>query len=311
MGVFAVLLASATLTPLLWQDPGAVEAIDFVRPAGGHEAPKPPFIFLEEDLNGTSAKIMIRDAAGVLWRMKGGPEGRAEAFVTRLVSALGYFAETTCFIADGRVEGITAPLRRASGFIGPDGSFRWAAFERRLEDAEFLDTQWTYLNSPFRGTSQLKGLKILVMLVSNWDNKDGRDVHKGSNTGVLKIANGGEPRATYFVNDWGQSLGGWGSFWGRSHWNCSDYTKQTARFVTGVHDGRVHFGYGGQHTKDFRSDITVEDVRWLMKYLGRVTDSQLKLGLMAAGATEEEQRCFSRELRRRIEQLRLVAGALP
>ena len=303
-------LVGLSAVPVLWHDPGAVERVDFLKPAGGYEAPRPPFLFIEEEMDGTSAKVMIRDSAGVLWRVKGGPEGRAEAFVTRLVSALGYFAEPTCFLAHGRIEGIHGPLRRARGFIDPDGTFHWAAFERRIEGLKFLPTKWSYLDSPFRDTSGLAGLKVLIMLVSNWDNKDSRDVHKGSNTGVL--ARSGEPsQHIYFVTDWGQSLGRWGAFWGRSHWNCDDFSKQTPHFVKGVENGQVQFGYGGQHTGNFRRNISVADVRWLMQYLGRVTDAQIKLGLLAAGATDEEQRCFARELRARIEQLRRAAGALP
>ena len=35
-------------------------------------------------------------------------------------------------------------------------------------------------------------------------------------------------------------------------------------FVAGVKEGLVQFGFGGEHTADFKNDIRVADVRWLM-----------------------------------------------
>ena len=93
-------------------------------------------------------------------------------------------------------------------------------------------------------------------------------------------------------------------------WDCQGYTGQTANFVKAVNGKRVLFGYAGQHTDDFKAPVTVDDVRWLMQYLGRITDAQIETGLLASGATKEEQECFTRALRDRIEQLRKVAGAI-
>jgi hypothetical protein len=43
-----------------------------------------------------------------------------------------------------------------------------------------------------------------------------------------------------------------------------------------------------------------------MKYLGRITDAQIHAGFKAAGASPDEEDCFSRALRDRIEQLRKI-----
>ena len=294
-------------TAVLWRDPGPVASIDFVRPAGGVHAPALPLQFLKEDTDGTSAKVLVRDSKGETWRIKGGPEARAEAFATRLVSALGYFGEPTVFQANGRIDGINRALGRASYFVNQDGSFTWAALEYRDSKAKFLpEVLWRWDDNPFVGTPELNGLKILVMLVSNWDNKDARDIRRGSNTAVLEI-NG---RRVYFVTDWGQSFGAWGSVWGRSNWNCRDYAKQTRSFVRRVAGDRVIFGYQGQHS-DFWRDIRLSDVRWLMTRLGSITDAQIRNGLLASGATPAEEECFCRELRKRIERLRSISSALP
>jgi hypothetical protein len=286
---------------LFWSDPGAVGSIDFSRPAGGVPGPVSPFVFIREEKSGTSAKVLIKDAAGVEWQVKGGPEGRAEAFVTRLVAAAGFHAEAVVFIREGRISNLQGKLGRAAGFIQPDGAFTWSAFERRDPKVRFLPNEgwkWTEQHN-----QEVRALKVMVMLVSNWDNKDARDVRDGSNTGVLETERG----RVGFVTDWGQSMGGWGRWrFGRSNWNCRDYSVQTPGFVRGVSDGHVRFGYAGQHTSDFVDDIKVEDVGWLLRTLGHVTDAQIRMALLAAGASPAEELCFARALRDRIEALRRV-----
>jgi hypothetical protein len=291
-------LALFAVTAVLWQEPGRVEAFDM---AAANTAPRPPYTFLKEDMGGTGPKVLVRDAAGIEWRVKGGHDVKPETFITRFVTALGYFAETTHFLADGRIENVTA-LKRASGFIKPDGTFTWASFEKREPNAKFAGS-WSWIDNPFVGTPELKGLKVLVMLFSNWDNKDARDTRKGSNTSILEYTDG---RRVYFVNDWGQSFGAWGRMFGRDNWRCEPYRAQTSHFVAGVASGLVRFSYGGAHTDDFKNDIRVDDVRWLMKYLGRITDAQLRIGFKVSGASTQEEECFSRALRDRIEQLRKI-----
>jgi hypothetical protein len=40
-----------------------------------------------------------------------------------------------------------------------------------------------------------------------------------------------------------------------------------------------------------------------MRYLGRITDAQLRSGLKASGGTPAEMACFATQLRKRIKQL--------
>lgn len=161
--------------PAIWRDPGAVERLDFVGGVGGREgAPKPPFTFEEENLSGSNPKVRVKDADGVKWSVKFGSEVKAETFSTRVVWAAGYFVEPDYFVAQGKVENI-GPLTRAKHSIKSDGSFRDARFEMHREKgvAKFGDEHsWSWVQNPFLGTKEFNGLKILVMLVSNWDNKD-------------------------------------------------------------------------------------------------------------------------------------------
>jgi hypothetical protein len=45
----------------------------------------------------------------------------------------------------------------------------------------------------------------------------------------------------------------------------------------------------------------VADVQWLLQYLGKITDAQLRIGLEASGASPEETASYARSLRQRIQ----------
>src|SRR4051812_9111985 len=130
-----------SVVPVLWHEPPPVQDVDFSRAARSVAEPASPFYFLSEEFTGQSPKVLVRDAAGKTWQVKGGPEGRAEAFATRIVSALGYYTDAVWFIAAGRIEGIPGELKRAAGFVRKDGSFTYAAFELREADVQFLKNQ--------------------------------------------------------------------------------------------------------------------------------------------------------------------------
>src|SRR6185436_10258036 len=135
------------------------------------------------------------------------------------------------------------------------------------------------------------------MLTSNWDNKDVRDVGRGSNTAILEINNANRTERRYLISDWGGSMGKWGGVMGREKWDAKGYEKQTPDFIKGVERGYVEFGYSGQHTTGFKDGISVKDVKWLYGYVGRITDQQLRDGLNASGATPDEVERFTRSIR--------------
>jgi hypothetical protein len=152
----------------------------------------------------------------------------------------------------------------------------------------------------------MNGLRILMMLVSNWDAKDARDA-EGSNTAVFRERGTQPPVYLYAMNDWGASLGSWGGFFKRDRWDIDAYERQTPQFFKGVNNGTIVWGYSGKHGEDITAGITVEDVRWLLPYLARITDEQFRTGLMASGATPANAARFSRAIRNRIAQLRQIA----
>jgi hypothetical protein len=254
----------------------------------------------------------VRDGNARRWRVKWGPEVQPEAFAVRLAWACGYFAEITHVVASGAIDG-AGPLTRAASRLDPQGGFVDARFELDDPDVEklFEEHSWSWTDNPFVGTRELAGLKVVLMLLSNWDNKDRRDVARGSNTAIYVTRVSRWTReAQYLIVDWGGSMGRWGgTIVTRGRWDAEGFAAQTPQFVTGVANGFVQFGYSGQRTGDARANIRVKDVEWLCRYLGRITDRQLRAALDASGATPEEAESFTASLRTRIDQLSGLSGA--
>ncbi len=305
--------AGAARKEILWQPPGKVTLVDWIWGVGGEaRAPRPPFEFVDEDLRGTNPKIRVRDARGDRWIVKFGGENHGDVFASRLLYALGYLTVPSYFVAGGTIRGVHG-LKRAKPFIGRDGSFRFARF--KLHDRKQLapvDSQeWSWNDNPFVGTPQLGGLKIVMMLTSNWDAKDSRD-GKGSNTSVYSDPGPNGSQRFYAFDDWGATMGKSGGFFKRDKWDPDGYQAQTKKFARLTAGGRIEWGYRGKHGRDITSGISVDDVRWLLTFLSPITDEELRAGLRASGATEAQIGTYTRAIQERIAQLqRLTSSAGP
>jgi hypothetical protein len=287
----------------LWHDPGDVEHLDFRYGMGGADAePKPPYTFVEEDLSGSTPKVKVKDADGRNWVLKFGQEASPEVFGTRLAWAVGYYVEPSYFVPEGTIEGVGG-LTRARKDVDEKGHFEAARFQLRFKEPRFLKyATWSWDENPFLGTPELGGLKVLMMLLSNWDNKDARDAEsRGTNTAIFQSGN----LLLFFIDDWGATMGRWGKYLTRSKWNAKNFLDQSPRFVR-MENGELRWGYVGQHSSLLAKDIRPGDIAWLMQYLGRVTDDQLRAGLLASGASEEETAVYVRALRMRIGQLQAI-----
>jgi len=69
----------------------------------------------------------VRDARGDVWTVKLGPEAQAETVSTRLVWAVGYFAEEAYYFDDIRVDNL-AHLSRGQNYVSGN-VVRGARFE--------------------------------------------------------------------------------------------------------------------------------------------------------------------------------------
>ena len=299
----ALWVSTDAAAQVLWKEPPALSVSDWVSgPGGAGAAPRPPFQFVKENLGGTNPKIDVVDAAEQTWVVKFGSEVHSDTFAARFLYAVGYASTPTFFVPGGVIENVHG-LKRTKAFVLKDGSFRNARFKLH----ERHKRQWSWVDNPFEGSKELGGLKIMIMLLSNWDAKDARD-GEGSNNGVFEDSHPGRPSSSWFaVTDWGASFGKSGGFFQRDRWDWRGYSAQSPGFVTLDRDGGIQWGFRGKHGEDVVAGVTVQDVRWLLPYLSRITDEELVAGLAASGASAPEAQQFTRAIRTRIQALQRIA----
>src|SRR5574341_9196 len=122
---------AAATTPVIWRNPGNIASRD-VRygPGSPERMPKGRLRFIQEELGGAEPKFDVEDEQGVRWRVKVGWESKAETAATRLLWAVGYFADEDYYLSEATVEGMTK-LTRGQEFVSKDGLVRDARWERR------------------------------------------------------------------------------------------------------------------------------------------------------------------------------------
>lgn len=281
--------------PILWMSRGDVSQLNLYWGAGGENmAPKPPFTFDKEDMTGTNPKIKVIDANGVKWNMKFDEEVHAEVAASRFAWACGYMVEENYFIASGRVEGVKG-LSRARKFVGTDGSFTNAMFEKRPDDIARRNIRWSWSSNPFVGSKELSGLAILNVMLNNWD-------AKVDNNNVLGMySNDGRVYDWYVQSDWGGTFGKTGGYFSHSKWDVKDFAKQS--FIDGVTGGAVKLHYTGKMGSELKA-VPVEHAKWFAGIVGQLSDAQMRDAFKAAGATEAEASGFTARLRQKIEELK-------
>ena len=301
---------------IMWRDPGAISAENlFYGPGSEALAPVPPFRFLEEDKAGTNPKFKVKDSRDVEWAVKLGRESQSETVATHIVWAVGYFTEEAYYYPSVHIDGFQQ-LSRGHAFFDSSGNVREARFEPRRSDVKRGD-EWAWRDNPFVGTRELNGLKVMMILINNWDVKD-------ANNRVLitKIAGKDNTEARFTLTDLGASFGrakGLGG--GRTRNDVKGYVA--SRFVKGIHhDGTVDFyydltptGFGfltalfppafmrQQRKDDNMADIPVAHARWIASYLAQLSDSQLTDAFRAAQYDDATVNQYVSALRNRINQL--------
>ena len=302
----------------IWREPdGPMETLFEFGPGGPALVPVPPFSFEQEHFAGSQPCVAVRDARDRRWRVKWGHEVQPETFAVRFAAACGYFAEVTHLVRAGKIEGAPA-LSSARHCVDANGRFADARFELEDRHVHMLlnEDSWAWNDNPFVGTPQLTGLKLVVMLLSNWDTKDRRDVGRGSNTAIFEVPTQQRRyEAQYLICDWGGAMGKWGTnVLSRGRWDPQGFTEQSQAFIEGVDAPTsggistevVRFGYRGQRTEDVASGIPVAHVRWFARQTMSIAAPVLRTGLVASGATDEEADSFAASLMMRLHQLRAL-----
>lgn len=303
--------------PVIWRQPANISRRDLrYGPGSPRLAPVSPFTFIEEDKSGESPKFDVKDARGVEWRVKLGPEAQSETVSTRLVWAVGYFAEEAYYFDRVQIRGLPR-LSRGREYVGRDTRMVYGArFEPRRESVE-RGPEWGWSDNPFKGTRELSGLKVLMILLNNFD-------ARAPNNRIFYVNNSaGDREARYTVSDLGATLGKADGLGGtRTKNNLKDFLS--TRFVTGTEDdGRtVEFDYDTRPTKlgmfsifyppYYRGEvkkekamrgIPTEHARWIGSLLSQLSDEQLRDAFRAANYNRATMEGYVRALRARINQL--------
>jgi len=271
-------------TPVMWRDPVDLASRNLLLGAGGEQM-KPDLTkvnFIEEKTGGWSTKYRVSDAAGNQWIAKIGKEAQPDTSANRLLWALGYETEIAYLVPRLTIEG--------------KGTFENVRLEARPKDIN-RSGNWLWDDNPFKGTPEFQGLKILMVMINNWDIKDDNNeilATRGTTTGDLR----------YIISDLGGSFGKTGGIISRSRNKPEDYVK--AKFIDKVNGNLIDFNYGGKMKQVFEN-ITVADARWLSNLLGRLSDEQIKDAFRAANYSASEVDDLARAFRQRINELSAVA----
>src|SRR5690349_22093009 len=224
--------------PVMWKDPEDLESRNLILGAGGEEM-KPDIsriTFIEQKSGGYSTKYRVKDAQGNEWVAKIGKEAQTDTAANGLLWALGYETEIAYLIPHLKIEG--------------KGEFDNVRLEARPANVKRRGN-WMWENNPFQNTPEFRGLKILMLMINNWDMKD-------DNNEILAMRNPttGEAELRYIISDLGGTFGKTGGFFSRSRNEPKDYVK--ADFIKAVKGDTIDFNYGGKNQKLF-SGLTVAD----------------------------------------------------
>ena len=275
-----------TGTPVLWHAPDDIESRNLLLGAGGEEM-KPDlsrvtFVAVKE--GGWSTKYRVLDGQGNEWVAKLSTEAQPETAANRLVWAAGYETEIVYLVPELEIVG--------------KGKFKNVKLEARPKKVKRAGF-WLWDNNPFLGKPEFQALKIMMVLINNWDMKD-------DNNAILAKKGVTDSELRYIISDLGATFGKTGGAFSRTRNKPSDYVK--AEFVKAVNGNVVDFNYSGKNQQLF-DNLTVADAKWLAGWLGRLSDEQISDAFRAANYTPEEVGLLTGAVRARIKTLaNLSAG---
>jgi hypothetical protein len=271
----------------LWVDRGDVARLDLFQGAGGPSGVLGPstFTFVEKDEKGFSPGWDVRDASGVRWSVKQGPEAQSEVVASRLLWALGFHQPPTYYAAEWRLTGGPEPGAQPPGRFRPD-----MAGARRLPG-------WVWDRNEFAGTQAFRGLLVLMRVINNWDLLD-----RNNAVFTFETPRDGSAR-WHVVLDLGASFGrayGMESRHSGSRNDLEDFERQG--FLEGVdRDGYVEFDQLGKWHRGLFGRLRPADLAWTCGRLGALSGEQWKGAFRAGGFPDATAARFITALRRRID----------
>jgi hypothetical protein len=306
---------TANSQPALWRTPSDITSRNlYFGPGGKEHQPHGAFTFTKEDLDGTNPKFFVRDQDGVKWMVKLGSEARPETVASRLTWAVGYFTNEDYFVACMQVQSLPPHLHRGQKLVGRDGFVRNVRLKRYLK-GEDKTGNWEWSQSPFSGTRELNGLRVMMVLLNNWDLTD-------ENNATYDEESNGPRQQIFMVSDLGSTFGAGRLTWplSRARGNLSTYRH--SRFITKARPDYVDFQTPARPSffflatpREFAHKLQLSwigrriprsDAKWLGQLLAQLSPEQIRDAFRAAGYSAQEVECFASVVESRISELRAL-----
>jgi hypothetical protein len=278
----------------LWQDPSDISQRDlFHGPGGPSLAPRAEaFSYVATDASGYSRGFDVRDAEGVEWSVKLGPEAQTEVTSSRILWSIGYHQPPTYYVSQWRLTGKQTGLQAAGRF-------------RPTLPGQKVVGDWSWYDNPFLDSREFRGLVVANLILNNWD-------WKTSNNRIYVVADpGSRPGRRFVVRDLGASLGktsypSWLKWlgmrgFGQGTRNDVDGFEQQG-FMLGLNENStVAFDYHGIHAELVNS-LSPADVRWACELLSRLSDRQWDDAFRAGGFAAEHGSRYVRKIKAKVAQ---------
>jgi hypothetical protein len=295
---------------VLWREPSDIKTRNlYYGPGGRAHQPHAPYTFVEEDKDGTQPKFVVKDRDGVKWIVKLGTEVRSETAATRLVWAVGYFANEDYFVAEMTVDGMPKHLNRVERYIRAGGVIHDARLKRRPEGEKKIGN-WDWRNGPFAGTRELNGLRVMMAVINDWDlKKINNKIYSGKDA---------EP-PVYMVGDLGATFGPPGvilplhrSRGDLGKYAASTFIRQTTPEYVDFETPRAPFVALGFWPFTYLPRVKLdnvlrhvprEDARWMGTVLARLSKRQVKDAFRAAHWQPDVVDAYTNIVEDRIRQL--------
>jgi hypothetical protein len=293
----------------IWHDPGDIKSKDLLNGPGGEKHhPQLPVKFLKEDRHGQNSKFDIEDANGTKWKAKLGIEAQPEVVATRLLWAMGYFTNENYFIPNLEVKDLPAHLHRGQGHVTSPDHVDGTRLQRHRGD-EKKEANWNWRHNPFVGTREFNGLRVMMVLISNWDLKD-------ENNAIFTDKDG---QQQYLVTDVGTAFGASGKHWteAASKNNLKEYRR--ARFISKIAPDYVDFNFPRRppllhlfvplsyfhqvHMRWVGNHVPRADAKWLGSLLARLSPDQILDAFRAGGYPPDIAGAFTKVVQARIAEL--------
>ena len=304
--------AAEPANPVLWSNPADIASRDlYYGPGGQAHEPHTTYTFVGEDRRGTNPKFDVRDENGTKWKVKLGLEAKPEVAATRLLWAVGYFADEDYFLSDLRVENMPR-LGRGEKLIAPDGTMHNVRLKRYSKNEKKVAT-WEWRNNPFNGTREFNGLRVMMALLNNWDLKT-------ENNAVFEERSDAQGKLSrYVVNDLGATFATAGITLPlkRAKGNLREYSR--SKFIKRVHGDYVDFNvparpslwllaWPNRFVTRMRMPwighhIPRADARWIGQLLAQLSNEQIRQAFRAAGYSPQEVEGFANVVEQRINEL--------